>query len=118
MGGIFGLMHSNRDFTQADTWGKNQFNSSFPAGLANFIASKGLENIYLHLDRDLKVKHGKISTEDLFGIKPNSDDLFFSFESSFAPYQQLVIGNLPRVDLVTQLRSSGQCLRPDRKSVV
>ena len=64
--GLYGVTHSNRDFTQADTWGKNQFNSSFPAGLANFLASKGLDNIYLYLDKDLKVKHGKISTEDLF----------------------------------------------------
>lgn len=110
--GLYGVTHSNRDFTQADTWGKNQFNSSFPAGLTNFLASKGLDNVYLYLDKDLKVKHGKISTEELLGINPNSDDLFFSFESPYAPYQQLVIGSLPRVDLVTQLRSNGQCLRP------
>jgi hypothetical protein len=110
--GLFGVTHSNRDFTQVDTWGKNQFNSSFPAGLTNFLASKKLDNVYLYLDTELKVKHGKISTEQLFGINPNSDDLFFSFESPYTPYQQLVIGSLPRVDLVTQLRSNGQCLRP------
>jgi len=110
--GLFGVTHSNRDFTQTDTWGKNQFNSSFPSGLTNFLASKNLDNVYLYLDKDLKVKHGKISTEQLFGIKANSDDLFFSFESPYTPYQQLVIGSLPRVDLVTQLRSNGQCLRP------
>ena len=105
--GLFGVTHSNRDFTQVDTWGKNQFNSSFPAGLTNFLASKKLDNVYLYLDTELKVKHGKISTEQLFGINPNSDDLFFSFESPYTPYQQLVIGSLPRVDLVTQLRSNG-----------
>jgi hypothetical protein len=110
--GLFGVTHSNRDFTQVDSWGKNQFNSSFPAGLTNFLASKKLDNVYLYLDTELKVKHGKISTKQLFGINPNSDDLFFSFESPYTPYQQLVIGSLPRVDLVTQLRSNGQCLRP------
>ncbi len=110
--GLFGVTYSNRDFTQGDTWGKNQFNSSFPASLTNFIASKGLDNIYLYLDKDLNVKHGKISTEKLFGIKSDADDLFFLFESPYTPYQQLLIGSLPRVDLVTQLRSSGQCLRP------
>ena len=110
--GLFGVTHSNRDFTQADTWGKNQFNSSFPAGLTNFLASKNLENVYICLDKDLKVSHQKISAEELYGIDPNSDDLFFSFESPFTPYQQLVIGSLPRVDLVTQLRSNGQCLKP------
>jgi hypothetical protein len=110
--GLYGVKYSNRDFTQADTWGKNQFNSSFPVGLINFLASKDLENIYLYLDDELKVKHKKISAEQLYGIPPSSDNLFFSFESLFSPYQQLVIGTLPRVDLVTQQRSDGQCLRP------
>lgn len=110
--GLYGIKYSNRDFTQIESWGKNQFNSSFPAGLTNFLASKGLENVYLYLDKDLKVKHKKISVEQLYGIESNSEDLFFSFESPYTPYQQLLIGTLPRVDLVTQLRSSGQCLRP------
>lgn len=110
--GLFGIIHSNRDFTQADTWGKNQFNSSFPAGLTNFLASKNLDNVYIYIDKELKVKHGKISAEKLYGTKPTSDDLFFSFESQYTPYQQLIIGSLPRVDLVTQSRSSGQVLRP------
>ncbi|WP_374458444.1 HindVP family restriction endonuclease [Chryseobacterium taeanense] len=110
--GLYGITHSNRDFTQADTWGKNQFNSAFPVGLTNFLTSKNLENVYIYLDENLKVKHGKISAEKLYGINPTSDDLFFSFESQYTPYQQLIIGSLPRVDLVTQSRSNGQALRP------
>lgn len=110
--GLFGINYSNRDFTQADTWGKNQFNSSFPASLTNFLASKNLDNVYICLDKDLKIEHQKISAERLYGINPTSDDLFFSFESQYTPYQQLVIGTLPRVDLVTQSRNSGQVLRP------
>jgi len=110
--GLYGVKYSNRDFTQADTWGKNQFNSSFPAGLTNFLASKNLDNVYIFLDKELNVKHDKISAEKLYGVKPTSDDLFFSFESQYTPYQQLVIGTLPRVDLVTLSRSNGQVLRP------
>lgn len=110
--GLYGITYSNRDFTQADTWGKNQFNSSFPVGLTNFISSKNLHNVYIFLDKELKIKHGKISAEKIYGINPTSDDLFFSFESQYTPYQQLVIGTLPRVDLVTQSRSNGQVLRP------
>jgi len=110
--GLFGITHSNRDFTQANAWGKNQFNSSFPAGLTNFMCHKKLENKYICLDKDLEVKHQKISTEQLYGIKPTSDDLFFAFESQYTPYQQFVIGSLPRVDLVTQSRANGQVLRP------
>lgn len=110
--GLYGIKYSNRDFTQADTWCKNQFNSSFPVGLTNFLASKNLDNIYLCLDDDLKVRHGKISAEQLYRIDPDSEELSFSFESPYAPYQQFLIGSLPRVDLVTQRRSNGQCLRP------
>ena len=82
---------------KSETWGKNQFNSSFPAGLANYLQSKGLENIYLVLDKNLEVQHCKISTTELFGINPTDNDLIFAFESQFTPYQQLVIGHLPRV---------------------
>ena len=30
---LFGLNNTNRDFSLKETWGKNQFNSSFPASL-------------------------------------------------------------------------------------
>jgi hypothetical protein len=110
--GLFGINHSNRDFTQKNTWGKNQFNSSFPASLSAYLDNKGFENVYLTLDENLNVIHSKISTSDFFGLPPQSDDLFYSFESAFTPYEQLLVGHLPRVDLVTQKRSSGQALKP------
>lgn len=109
---LFGINHSNRDFTQKNTWGKNQFNSSFPASLSAYLHSRNFENIYLTLAPDLKVVHGRLSTKDFFGLEPTSDDLFYSFESSFTPYEQLLVGHLPRVDLVTQSRSTGQALKP------
>lgn len=71
--GLYGIKHSNRDFTNKRTWGKNQFNSSFPASLSAFLDKKGFENIYLSLNKDLKVVHQKISTSDLFGLDPISD---------------------------------------------
>ena len=33
---------------------------------------------------------------------PLSENLFFAFESDYLPYRKLVVGKLPRVDLVTQ----------------
>jgi HindVP restriction endonuclease. len=108
---LFGIKHSNRDFEQKDTWGKNQFNSSFPVALASYMANKGIDNVYLVLDKKQKVKCDKISTQKLFGIAPESDDLFFSFESVYTPYERFVIGELPRVDLVTQKRSDGTILK-------
>jgi hypothetical protein len=110
--GLFGITYSNRDFSQKEVWGKNQFNSSFPAALSSYLSSKGLKNIYLYLGEDLKVHHGFISTEQLYGVLPSSDDLFYAFESPYTPYQQFLIGHLPRVDLVTQSKNNGQSLRP------
>jgi HindVP restriction endonuclease len=100
--GLFGLQHSNRDFTQADAWGKNQFNSSFPAALACFMHYKNIEPVYLVLDENLKLIHKKIGVEQLFGIYPTDKNLFFAFESDYTPYRHLVVGSLPRIDLVTQ----------------
>jgi len=110
--GLFGVTHSNRDFSRAEYWGKNQFNSSFPVALANFLFFKKLDVVYICLNNHLEVFHKKLSTKDLYGIAPDCDDIFFSFESQYAPYQQMILGNIPRVDLVTQSRSTGQCLRP------
>ncbi|MGB0522437.1 MAG: HindVP family restriction endonuclease [Flammeovirgaceae bacterium] len=110
--GLFGIKHSNRDFTQKNTWGKNQFNSSFPASLSSYLHFKGLDNIYLTLNKNLEVVHTQISTPKLFGLNPNSDDLFYSFESAFTPYEQLLVGHLPRVDLVTQSKKNGYALKP------
>ncbi len=110
--GLYGIKHSNRDFTQKNTWGKNNFNSSFPASLSAYLHSKNFKNVYLTLDKNLKVVHEKISTADFFGLDPNSDDLFYSFESAYTPYEQLLVGHLPRVDLVTQSKHNGRALKP------
>jgi hypothetical protein len=52
---LFGLMHSNRDFSHRESWGKNQFNNSFPASLACYMSYIGLKLIYLKLDEELKI---------------------------------------------------------------
>jgi hypothetical protein len=109
--GLFGLKYSNRDFTQKEAWGKNCFNSSFPASLCSYLYSQNIENIYIKLNSNLKVEHSSISTETFYGISPNSDNLFYAFETQFTPYQQYSIGTLPRVDLITQAKDLGTCLQ-------
>jgi hypothetical protein len=109
---LFGLMHSNRDFSHRESWGKNQFNNSFPASLACYMSYIGLKLIYLKLDKELKIKHEKINVIDIFGIAPLSPNLFFAFESDYVPYRKIVIGKLPRVDLVTHNTNNElSCLR-------
>ncbi|MFY9227535.1 MAG: HindVP family restriction endonuclease [Blastocatellia bacterium] len=100
--GLFGIKNSNRDFSLPESWGKNQFNNSFPIALTCYMASKRIDPIYLVLEQDLSVKHKSITVEKLFGLPHDSDNLFFSFEESFTPYADLVIGPLPRADLVTR----------------
>jgi len=108
---LFGLNNSNRDFTNKDSWGKNQFNSSFPAALACYMHSKGINPVYLVLDEKTSIKHTKIPVNELFGTNPLSPEVFYAFESDFTPFQHLVVGNIPRIDLVTQNIHSGNCLK-------
>lgn len=108
---LFGITNSNRDFSEKETWGKNQFNSSFPASLVCYMASKEIKLNYLTLDTKGRVDHGYLDHRELFGTVYNDPDLFFSFESDYAPFQKLVLNNLPRIDLVTMNTSTNACLR-------
>lgn len=108
---LFGLKYSNRDFSKKENWGKNQFNSSFPASLACFMASKNLDLKYITTDKKLKITHKFISVDSLFGMDCDANNLYFAFECDYAPFQKLVVGNLPRVDLVTMDSKNEKCLR-------
>lgn len=98
---LFGLHHTNKDFTKQDTWGKNQFPNCFPAALACYMGYKGLHPIYLKLSSELKIEHTLVAVENLFGLPPLSPTLHFSFETEYSPYQPLALNNIPRIDLVT-----------------
>jgi len=96
---LFGINKSNRDFSNPESWGKNQFNSSFPVALCCYMASKNLEANYLIY------QHGAfhittISFSELFGTNPLSDDTYFGFETAFSVYDQYSLGFNPRTDLV------------------
>ena len=106
---LFGLKKTNRDFTQRETWGKNQFNSSFPAALCCFLASKNLQANYLAITKG-GFSPGLIPIKNVFGINANDEDAYFAFESQHTPYQKFVVGALPRTDLVIQRESTGECL--------
>lgn len=106
---LFGLDNSNRDFTQKNSWGKNQFNSSFPAALCCFLHSIDEKANYLSIyEGSYQCK--EISILDAFKIDPLGTDTYFAFESLHTPFQKYVVGQLPRTDLVIQRRSSGECL--------
>ena len=45
--GLFGQKYSSRDYRYEESWGKNQFNSSFPASLVAYMRSKGLSPVFI-----------------------------------------------------------------------
>ncbi len=105
---LFGINHSNRDFSQKETWGKNQFNSSFPVSLVCYLYSKGLQAVYLTTDCNMRKVLTSINIEDLYQIASLSEDIYFSFETQYTPFQKYVIGSIPRNDLV--IMSNEHCI--------
>jgi len=88
---LYGLKKTNRDFTKKDAWGKNQFNSSFPASLCCYLESKKIDPVYLSI-KGGNFLQSTISVQDVFGISANSNDTYFAFETQHTPFQKYVIG--------------------------
>ena len=107
---LFGIGNSNRDFSKTTSWGKNQFNSSFPAALCCYLESKGFKANYCNIQNNAFLIEEK-SIDKIFATSSMNDSAYFSFESSHTPYQRYVKGSLPRTDLVIQDNKTGACLR-------
>lgn len=111
--GLFGIFHSNR--TADDHWGKNCFNSSFPAATASYMLEHDINAIYIKLeeiDGKLKVVPSTISMRDVFNCANRPlEDLQFNFESVFQPYQQYSFDTIDGIDLVIK-DTAGKFLTP------
>lgn len=111
--GLFGINHSNRDCMAH--WGKNCFNSSFPAATACYMLSKNIPAVYIQLAENkgkLELVSTEIPIDEVFGCKGRSiDDLFFSFETAFEPYQKYSFDSIDGIDLVVK-DLNGQFLSP------
>lgn len=108
--GLFGLNNTNRDFTNPNSLGKNQFNSSFPAALSCYLYSKNLDANYIAIQNQ-KFDIASLSINDIFAINPLSPDIYFAFEAQYTPFQKYLISSLPRTDLVILNKTTNQCLR-------
>lgn len=100
--GLFGQNHSNssRDYTQEYYWGKNQFNSSFPASLVAYMSHKGIKPVYICTDKENNIVHRYISGKELFKINPLAENAFYNFEASFPAYDRFYTGEREKIDLV------------------
>jgi hypothetical protein len=109
--GLFGLVNSNRDFAQPNSWGKNQFNSSFPAALLCYMQSKSLASIYLTFDPKEGIKQTEISTNTLFGMRWDATNIFFGFEQEHVPYGEILVGKAYPIDLVIKNLDTNKYVR-------
>lgn len=100
--GLFAQDHnnSNRDYSQEKYWGKNQFNSSFPASLVAYMGYKGIKPVYLKTDIENNVIHTSITATELFKIDPLSQNAFYNFEAGYVGFEKFYIGEREKIDLV------------------
>ena len=102
--GLYGIEHSNR--TTEDHWGKNCFNSSFPTATANYMMAHDIPAVYIKVEPingKLTVVADTIPISEVFGCgERNAEDLYFSFETVFSPYQQYSFDAIDGIDLVVK----------------
>jgi hypothetical protein len=109
--GLFGIINSNRDFSKEGSWGKNQFNSSFPAALLCYMQHSGHSNIYLKYRATGQVEQSKIETNDVLGMKWDAPNIFFGFEQEYLPYRDVLVGKSYPIDLVIKNLSTSKPIR-------
>ena len=99
--GLFGQKYSSRDYRYEDSWGKNQFNSSFPASLVAYMGSKGIDPIFICTNKKNEIVHKHISSSKLLGIDPLSDEAYYDYEAGYYPYEQYYTASKKeKIDLV------------------
>lgn len=108
--GLFGQKHSSRDYTKAECWGKNQFNSSFPASLVAYMYSKNMKPVYIKTDEQNNIFHTTIESNELLGIDPLCDEAYYNYEAGFAPYEKFYQGEREKIDLVMMNNNTNDLL--------
>lgn len=105
--GLFGQKYSSRDYRYEESWGKNQFNSSFPASLVAYMSSKGLSPVFICTNRKNEIVHKPITATALLGIDPLSEDAYYDYEAGYYPYEQYYTASKKeKIDLVMINRSN------------
>lgn len=107
---LFGQKHSSRDYSRANSWGKNQFNSSFPASLVAYMYSKEIKPVYIKTNKKNEIIRTYISSTDLYGIDALSDKIYYDFEAGFVPYEKFYQGKREHIDLVIRNNDNREVL--------
>ncbi len=109
---LYGIKHSNRDLSNPIYWGKNQFNSSFPVGLACYMRDNHKDSNYLILNKKRKITVTTTSFDNIFNTTLSNDDIYFSFETRYEPFSQFLHDDLKPIDLVLKSNINNDYLRP------
>lgn len=83
---------SSRDYSKEKAWGKNMFNSSFPASLVTYMSYKKVDPVYLKTENSTII-HSFISGKDLFRIDPLSECAYFNYEAGFSSFDKFYVGD-------------------------
>lgn len=110
---LYGIVNSNRNFSEPVYWGKNQFNSSFPVALCCYMRDNHKNAIAIKMNKNLSTSLEEISFDDVFGTKLPNIDIFFRFESCFSPFNTYVAdGSLEKIDVVIINNETREEIRP------
>lgn len=109
---LYGLTNSNRDFSSPYAWGKNQFNSSFPAALACYMRDNIIPAVFIKHGTNSNTALSEISFDDFWQTTLPNDQLFFSFEYRFSPYAEMTVDDIQPIDLVVSESQSKRPLAP------
>ena len=108
---LYGVQNSNRNFDDPHSWGKNQFNSSFPAALACYMRDLGTAGVSIKLGADLNTFIAEVPFDEIFGTSLPNNELYFAFESIYEPFRIYVEDQLVSIDLVIKDVNGGY-IRP------
>lgn len=109
---LYGLQNSNREFSSPYAWGKNQFNSSFPAALACYMRDQKVPAVFIKHRQKSSTELSEISFDDFWRTTLPNDKLFFSFEYRFTPYAELTVDDIQPIDLVVSENNTKHGLVP------
>ncbi len=109
---LYGIEHSNRNFSDPYYWGKNQFNSSFPVALACYMRDRMYSANYISHASGKRTQISEISFDDVFGTSLPNHSLCFNFEKSYQPFSSFVSDEVATIDLVVCDAETGSPIRP------
>lgn len=110
--GLFGQKYSSRDYRFEDAWGKNQFNSSFPASLVAYMGSKNMKPVFICTNKSNEIVHKYIDANTLLGVDPLGEEAYYDYEAGFFPFEQYYTAvKKEKIDLVMINRTSGKAVR-------